>query len=102
MSVRPIEVQGAIPFSQKTGKIQEQLQQRGQVGQEILGQAEKEVAERKRVQVGESNESEKSRFHKDSQSGQQQEEKQQKKNKKEQTQATVSHPYKGKFVDFSG
>ncbi|MFC0558580.1 hypothetical protein [Halalkalibacter alkalisediminis] len=38
MSLRPIEAQGSFPISQKTGKLQEQLQQRGQVSQEIIGQ----------------------------------------------------------------
>ncbi|WP_231686867.1 hypothetical protein [Bacillus sp. JCM 19034] len=63
MSIRPIEVQGSFPQSQKTGKIQEQLQQRGQVSQEVIAQQEKEEAKKLSQQVNKSDETEQMRFH---------------------------------------
>lgn len=101
MSVRPIEVQGSFPQSQKTGKIQEQMQQRGQVSQDVLTQQQKEAEKLKRRQVNESADSEKARLHQDEQKEQQGRHHHQKEDKeKEEIQA--EHPYKGKFVDFSG
>ena len=42
MSLRPIEMQGSFPQSQKTGKIQEQMQQRFQTRQELQAQEEEQ------------------------------------------------------------
>lgn len=102
MSLRPIEVQGSFPHSQKTGKIQEQLQQRGQVSQEIIAQQEKEEAKKLRHQVSKSDESEQSRFHKDRHSQQQDAQDNEKEKKKKENPVKKSHPFKGNFIDFSG
>ncbi|MCM3713220.1 hypothetical protein [Halalkalibacter oceani] len=102
MSVRPIEVQGSIPQSQKIGKLQDQLQQRGQVSQELLTQQQKEEDLQKRRQVNETNDSEQARFHHDGEAGQHEQESQQQSKKQEEKQPEAKHPYKGKFIDFSG
>lgn|SRR5690625_2892489 len=103
MSVRPIEVQGSFPQSQKTGKIQEQMQQRGQQSQEALAQREQEANRLKQKQVKTSDETDETRFHEDGgdeSTGDRREKNRKQKQKKET--AKVKHPHKGKFIDFSG
>ncbi|MCK0470778.1 hypothetical protein [Halalkalibacter sp. APA_J-10(15)] len=102
MSIRPVEVQGSFPQSQKSGKIQEQLQQRGQTSQDVIAQQEKEEARKLRQQVKQSDESEQSRFHKDRESEQQEQSNQERKQKKQEEPTKQKHPYKGNFIDFSG
>jgi hypothetical protein len=53
MSLRPIEVQGSFPLSQKSGKLQDQLLQRGQISQDIMGRQQHEEQQRRRKQVNE-------------------------------------------------
>lgn len=103
MSVRPIEVQGSFPQSQKAGKLQDQMQQRSQTGQDILAQQHKESEQKKRMHVPESNEAEQTRFHHDEQKERQQEESGQKEHRhqKEETKRQGTHPYKGKFIDLT-
>lgn len=102
MSVRPIEVQGSFPQSQKVGKLQDQLQQRGQVSQELLTQQQKDDELQKRRQVNEASDSEQARFHHDGEAGDQEQDPQQQSKKQEEKQPEAKHPYKGKFIDFSG
>ncbi len=102
MSVRPIEVQGSFPQSQKTGKIQDQMQQRGQVSQDIITQHQKEAEKLKRQQVNESAESEQARFNQDERKEQQGEQHAHQRQPKEKMEPQAEHPYKGKFIDFSG
>ncbi|WP_088105116.1 hypothetical protein [Halalkalibacter urbisdiaboli] len=102
MSLRPIEMQGSFPLSQKAGKIQEQMQQRGQVGQEIISEQLKLEEDKKRKQVNEADESDKTRFHHEDNEGNQQQEKQEQKREKKAKLIKAEHPFKGKFVDFSG
>lgn len=102
MSVRPIEVQGSFPQSQKTGKIQEQMQQRGQVSQDIIAKEQKEALQLKRMQVNESSESEQPRFHQDQQKDHQGGHHEREKHEREKVETQADHPYKGKFIDFSG
>ncbi|BAB06148.1 hypothetical protein P4637_15380 [Halalkalibacterium halodurans] len=103
MSIRPIEYQGAIPRSQQVGKIQDQLQQRGQVGQEVIQEQLKDETNTKRKQVNEAEETDVARFRDgDKEKGQQKHEKEKEERKKQQKKVQKSHPYKGQFIDFSG
>lgn len=102
MSLRPIEMQGSFPQSPKAGKIQEQMQQRGQVGQEIISEQLRLEEERKRKQVNEANESEQARFHHEDKEGNQQQEMFKGKEDRQTKLINAEHPFKGKFVDFSG
>ncbi len=99
MSVRPIEVQGSFPQSQKAGKIQEQLQQRSQTGQDILAQQHKESEQNKRMRVGESKETEQSRFHKDGEGQKDGEAKKDRQQSELEEKRQAKHPYKGQFID---
>ncbi|WP_368504077.1 hypothetical protein AB3N04_18670 [Alkalihalophilus sp. As8PL] len=104
MSIRPIEVQGSFPQSQKSGKLQEQMQQRGQVSQNIIGQQLDQENRQKRRQVVKTNESEKSTLQdqKKNQSNQHNQRKKERDKEDDGTEQKESHPYKGQFVDFSG
>lgn len=103
MSVRPIEVQGSFPQSQKVGKLQDQMQQRSQVGQDILAQQHKETEEQRRVQVSQSDEAEQSRFHHDEQKEKDNDHpsRKPKNQEKERVKREGTHPYKGKFIDLT-
>ncbi|WP_227935833.1 hypothetical protein [Alkalihalobacillus deserti] len=101
MSLRPIEAQGSFPNSQKSGKLQDQLQQRGQVSQDIIAQQQVEEERRKRKQVNETKSSDQARFTKEGESKQDQN-KEQRPSHKDEIEPDCKHPFKGKFVDFSG
>ncbi len=107
MSLKAIELQIALPRTQSAGKIQDQLQQRGQVVQDYLATEQQKKVERERKQVIETSETEKKRLNNDDENRDQQN------SKKNQAQKTIvkqnkqishlaKHPYKGNYVDFSG
>ncbi|MEC2073131.1 hypothetical protein [Alkalihalophilus marmarensis] len=111
MSIKPIEVQGSFPQSQKTGKLQEQMQQRGQVSQEIIGQQLEAEDRLKRKQVTKTQESEKSKLQKERDQSNKDKKKKNNENdhnqkgannQSDEVEPNNSHPYKGKFIDFSG
>lgn len=103
MTLRPIEMQISLPNSQNVGKIQEQLQQRGQVAHDFRANEQKEQDELKRKQVTASEETDKNTLEPDKEEKRrQQEEKREQKNKKARQEMKEPHPYKGKFIDFSG
>lgn len=106
MSLKAIEMQVSVPRSQSVGKIQDQLQQRGQVVQDHIALEQNKDDEKKRKQVLEASESEKKRLNNDdeSQNGNGSRSSHDgKKGKKEDKDLNVArHPYKGNFVDFSG
>ncbi|WP_100404460.1 hypothetical protein [Bacillus solitudinis] len=102
MSIRPVEMQGSIPQSQNASKIQDQIQQRGQVGQEIISEHLKQEELKKRRQVNETNDSEKTRLQSEDKEKNQQHEQNNQKQDRKRKETQADHPYKGKFVDFSG
>lgn len=103
VSLRPIEAQGSFPNSQKSGKLQEQLQQRGQVGQEIIGQQQLEEERKKRKRVNETTASDQARLNKEGNSNNEPKKEQPSKEKGErELEPETRHPYKGQFIDFSG
>ncbi|MDT8859001.1 hypothetical protein N0O92_02075 [Alkalihalobacillus sp. MEB130] len=104
MSLRPIEAQGSFPISPKTGKIQDQLQQRAHVSHHVLTEHQKAEDKRKRKQVNESEGKEQIRLRDDGENrhNSNQKKQNQKEEEKEAVGEQADHPFKGKFIDFSG
>jgi hypothetical protein len=107
MSLKAIELQVAIPRTQMAGKLQDQLQQRGQVVQDHLANEQQKTDEKNRKQVLETTETEKKRLNNDDESqnrnSSHHERHTNKKEKQLKEEITFAkHPYKGNFVDFSG
>lgn len=106
MSLKAIEMQVAIPRTPTAGKIQDQLQQRGQVVQDHIGMEQTKEDEKKRKQVLEATETEKNRLNNDDESSSGKNPKQDNQNKQQEQRPQeiekAKHPYKGNFVDFSG
>lgn len=104
MTLRPIEMQTSFPRSQTVGKIQDQLQQRAQVMAEHVATEQKEKTEHKLKKVNESEKSDRGTLEPDKEEKREQKEREGKKRKKvkKEKKVQVEHPYKGKFIDFSG
>lgn len=97
-------MQSSLPRSQTVGKIQDQLQQRGQTMQEHIASEQKKLDEQKRKQVNGTDETDKSKLEPDKEENREQKEREQeeKKKKKDEKNEVTPHPFKGKFIDFSG
>lgn len=102
MSLKAIEMQIAIPRSQDAGKLQEQLQQRGQVMNDIASQASLKEEERKRKTVVENADASEIMLSSGEQNSQQQQSQSDRTKRKKEISEKESHPYKGKLVDYSG
>ncbi|WP_423410049.1 hypothetical protein AABM38_08895 [Heyndrickxia sp. MSNUG] len=104
MSLKAIEMQIALPRTQDAGKIQEQLQQRGQHLQQHAAQSVTKEDELKRKTVIKNNQKQEARLNKDDgSSNHHQEQRNPDKNKNSETQHIhPNHPYKGKVIDYSG
>jgi hypothetical protein len=103
MSLKAIEMQIALPRTHDAGKIQEQLQQRGQHLQEHAAQSVTKEDDLKRKTVVKNHQKQEARLNQeDSHSGhQEQNGRGNQKNKDDQT-VQPHHPYKGKVIDYSG
>lgn len=101
MSLKSIEMQIALPRTHDAGKLQEQMQQRGQLLQDFASESVKKEDEKKMRSVMKQEKQEAARFHKDGK-GREQAEQQGAKKEKKHKQQTEPHPYKGTRVDFSG
>jgi uncharacterized protein YfaS (alpha-2-macroglobulin family) len=101
MSLKAIEMQIALPRTHDAGKIQEQIQQRGQHLQEHAAQRVTKEDELKRKTVIKNKQKQEARLNKDGQSSKEQGESRQPKKKKEEL-IQHNHPYKGKVIDYSG
>lgn len=107
MSLKAIEMQVALPRTQNAGKIQDQMQQRGQVSQDHIATEQHKELEKKRKQVLELTETENRRLNNDDENrnGANPEKETQQKDRKHEHKHSpqyAKHPYKGNFVDFSG
>ncbi|WP_237562815.1 hypothetical protein [Bacillus dakarensis] len=96
--MKSIEMQVALPRTQDAGKLQEQLQQRGQLHHDMAAQTGKKEDEKKAKTVSKQEQKDRAQFHKEGRNDDHQQEN--KKRNKEKTK--VSHPYKGTRMDFSG
>ena len=104
MSLKSIEMQIALPRTMEAGKIQEQLQQRGQNMNDLAAMRNQKEAEEKRTSVIKQEQKSNvklSQEDKDKQnSPQNNEDKERKKAKMEEMKE--KHPYKGNIIDYSG
>lgn len=101
MSLKAIEMQIALPRTQDAGKIQEQLQQRGQLQNDFATENVKKEDDKKKTTVLKQEQKDITRFHKE---GQQKEHSQSQGDRKEKQSQQIkeAHPYKGTKVDYSG
>lgn len=105
MSLKSVEMQIALPRTIEAGKIQEQLQQRGQNMNDIGVQQTQKEEEKKRSTVikqeqkGNVKLSQKQQENQQGTNGQQENEEQKEEKEKKQKEY---HPYKGTVIDFSG
>lgn len=107
MSLKAIELQVALPRTQTAGKIQDQLQQRGQVVQNHLSAQQEKTDEQKRKQVSEMEQTVKKRLNNDDETKENHQGSTQSRAKSNKTDETkeenyAQHPYKGNYVDYSG
>ncbi|UII57437.1 hypothetical protein LS684_08375 [Cytobacillus spongiae] len=103
MSLKAIEMQIALPRTQDAGKLQEQLQQRGQILQDQASDRVLKDDEKKRTTVMKHEQKEKAKFHeKEGSKGQDQSFSDQTPNKKQKELEKQEHPYKGHSIDYSG
>ncbi len=104
MSLKSIEMQVALPRTMDAGKLQEQLQQRGQNINDFATMRNQKEEEQKRTSVVKQEQKANvllSKDDQDSKSGPE-EEKKQRKNAEALTEKKEKHPYKGNVIDFSG
>lgn len=99
MSLKSIEMQVALPRTQDAGKIQEQLQQRGQLHHDLTVQTGKKEDEKKAKTIIKHEQKDLVRFDKE---GHQKDDHQQETRKQKKQHHKESHPYKGTILDFSG
>ena len=104
MSLKAIELQVAIPRTQDAGKLQEQLQQKSQIGHDLAAREMQKEAEKQEKAVTKNERKDKLRF-KDTPSerqGQSEPENRKEKEGKERDMHAGRHPYKGTAIDFTG
>jgi hypothetical protein len=103
MSLKAIEMQIALPRTHDAGKIQEQLQQRGQHLQEHAAQSVTKEDDLKRKTVVKNNQKQEARLNQEgSSSGKQQQNGRKDPKDKNDQPDQPHHPYKGKVIDYSG
>lgn len=104
MSWKAVEMQIALPRTHDAGKLQDQMQQRGQQAQYSLAQSQLETDKLKRKQVTKEEQKDKVDIKDEREnSNYTSSEKEKKKDSPGDTSAiNVNHPYLGKQVDFSG
>ena len=104
MSLKAIELQVAIPRTQDAGKLQEQLQQKSQIGHDLAAREMQKEAEKQEKAVTKNERKDKLQF-KDTPSerqGQSEPENRKEKEGKERDMHAGRHPYKGTAIDFTG
>lgn len=103
MSLKLVELQVALPRTQDLGKLQEQLQQRGQLVQDNLASAQQKEDIEKKNQVNKYDKTAKNKLLKDGQnSNGAYDSKKRKKQNKPTHQVEAHHPYKGNSIDIEG
>lgn len=96
-------MQVALPRTHEAGKLQEQLQQRGQLHNDLAMNRVQKEEEKKRTTVVKQEQKDQVLFQNKG-DGQSHHQKQNEKNRssKEKKLNTDSHPYKGTVIDFNG
>ena len=105
MSLKAIELQVALPRTQDAGKVQEQLQQRSQIGQDLAAREMQKEAEKHEKAVIKNSRKDKLRL-KDRQSAMEgqfePEHHMEAREDGRKDQQPGRHPYKGTAIDFTG
>ncbi|MRH42286.1 hypothetical protein GH741_06280 [Aquibacillus halophilus] len=99
MSWKSVEMQVALPRVQDAGKIQEQLQQRGQLLQDTISNNQLLTEELKRKKVNDYNQKDNVNNKKKEDSNKQYREGHE---HSEESENTSDHPFLGKQIDFNG
>ncbi|PLR97252.1 hypothetical protein [Bacillus sp. T33-2] len=102
MSLKSIEMQVALPRTHEAGKIQEQIQQRGQHIQEHAAQSVQKEDDQKRNTVYKHEQKKEAGLNQDQSPGHHHGSNQERKQKEPARSRQEPHPYKGKIIDYSG
>ncbi|MBX9972433.1 hypothetical protein [Cytobacillus firmus] len=103
MSLKSIELQIALPRTLDAGKIQDQLQQRGQTISGFAAESTRENAEKQRTAVIKHEQKQNVNLgNDDSESQKEAGGHNRKENQKKDSNDKQNHPYKGKVIDYSG
>lgn len=103
MSLKSIEMQVALPRTMEAGKIQEQLQQRGQNINDFATERTHKEEKQQRETVVKQEQKANVKLSQDDRNGHNKKDsKQNKKNKNSKSADREKHPYKGNVIDYSG
>lgn len=103
MSLKSVELQVALPRTLDAGKVQEQLQQRGQAMGEMAAESTRKDEEKNRHSVLKQEQKQNVRLGNEDGSNQKGSDGQTSKEKhRKNSRSEQSHPYKGKVIDYSG
>ncbi|MDF2039739.1 hypothetical protein P2R12_22625 [Cytobacillus oceanisediminis] len=103
MSLKSIELQIALPRTFDAGKIQDQLQQRGQTISGLAAESTLENAEKQRTTVIKHEQKQNVNLGNDDRESQKEAGgHDRKENQKKDSNDKQNHPYKGKVIDYSG
>ncbi|TCT26744.1 hypothetical protein EDD68_10197 [Melghiribacillus thermohalophilus] len=94
-------MQIALPRTQDAGKMQEQMQQKGQNVQDMLAQTQLMQEELKRKKISETNQKEQALIQKDEEKKQSIPSKSPQSKKSKPHSHGMPHPYLGKHIDFT-
>lgn len=100
MSLKSVEMQIALPRTHDAGKIQEQLQQRGQLQNEMAATHSEKEEQMKRSGIFRQEQKDIARFH-SNQKGKEEKE-QKRRDRQEKKHDKENHPYKGTMLDIRG
>lgn len=102
MSLKSIELQIALPRTYDAGKLQEQLQQRGQLMNDYASLSVKREELKKETTVMKQERKDQLMFNKNDKKGGYQHQEKEKSKKDQHEKTKEQHPYKGTYLDFSG
>lgn len=104
MSWKAVELQVALPRTHDVGQLQEQMQQRGQLVQDQLQQAQLREQLLNRTSVKKMNEKDDLKLTDQEEGNTANDDRQESKQyeKHDEQKESVKHPFLGKFIDYSG
>jgi len=102
MSLKSIEMQIALPRTQDAGKLQEQLQGRGQLQNDLAASSVQKEEELKRKTVTKQEQKDEVKWNQESDKNNHQSPDDQQTEGQKECKEKAQHPYKGKFIDVSG
>lgn len=103
VSWKAVEMQVALPRTQDVGRIQEQIQQRGQFMQDVISHAQLQAEQTQRQTVTHLNEGHKiNNDEKEESEKNEKAKKRSNKRKRSDQKPTIQHPYLGTKIDING